>query len=135
MTLKEIGQRLIKQDNRCTANPMFCVQIKVREIGYDSAYSDNTCWYDSANEVAIYDDDKDFKEPTGIDWEQFGYKDRWETVMVAFSEQGCEEFIERAHDLRRQAFRGEVRIYVQSFNRCAEMIYIRESLIKEGRLT
>lgn len=33
------------------------------------------------------------------------------------------------HNDRRRAFRGEVEIYVDSFNRCPEMIAIREALM------
>lgn len=123
--LKKIGERLRTQDNRMTQNPMFCVQIKVRDIGYDSAYSQNSCWWDSANEECVY------KEPKNLDgWEEFGYVDRWETVMVSFTEEGCKEYLELdGHNVRRKAFGGEVRIYVESFNRCPEMITIREAIM------
>lgn len=80
-----IGHQLRTQDNRITANPMFCVQVKVRDVGYDYSFSDTACWLDGANEDVIYDDDADFKEPEGDQWEKFDYKDRWETVMVIVS--------------------------------------------------
>lgn len=128
--LFEIGERLRTQDNRCTQNPMFCVQIKHRDVGYDSAYAANKCWHDSAGGQTIYDDDPDFKEPEGEEWDEFGYVDRWETVMVSFTEKGCEEYLElNGHNDRRRAHRGEVRIYAESFNRCPEMIAIREYLL------
>lgn len=130
MTLLEISERLRTQDNRITAAPMFCVQIKVRDVGYDAAYSDRRCWNDSANCETIYDDDKDFKEPEGEEWDEFGYVDRWETVMVAFTEKGCEEYLNRnGHNDKRRAHKGEVRIYVESFNRCPEMIAIRDYIM------
>lgn len=126
-----ISEQLKTQDNRCTQNPMFCVQIKRRDVGYDSAYAANKCWNDSSNNKTIYNDDKDFKgEPEGSEWDEFGYLDRWETVMVAFTEKGCEEYLRlNGHNDRRQAHNGEVRIYVESFNRCPEMIAIREALM------
>ena len=129
--LLAISERIKTQDNRITQNPMFCVQIKVRDVGYDWAYADGHCWRDSANEITIYDDDKDFKgEPEGDEWDKFGYRDRWETVMVAFTEKGCEEYLElNGHNDRRRAHNGEVQIYVESFNRCPEMIAIREALM------
>ena len=129
--LKEISERIKTQDNRCTANPMFCVQIKQRDVGYDSAYATSTCWHDSANQETIYDDDKDFRgAPEGDEWEEFGYVDRWETVMVAFTEKGCEEYLALdGHNVKRRAHNGEVRIYVESFNRCPEMLNIRELLL------
>lgn len=128
--LQAISERLKTQDNRVTMNPMFCVQIKVRDEGYDWEYCDTYCWRDSANDDTVYDDDADFKEPEGDEWEKFGYRDRWETVMVAFTEEGCKEYLElNGHNDRRRAHRGEVRIYVQSFNRCPEMIAIRDALM------
>ena len=109
---------------------MFCVQIKVRDVGYDSSYATGICWYNSEKEQAKYDDDKRFKEPKERGWYKSGYKDRWETVMVAFTQKGCEEYLElNGHNDKRRAFRGEVRIYAESFNRCPEMLAIREALI------
>lgn len=131
--LRITAENLRTQDNRCTADPMFCVQIKVRDVGYDSAYSDNRCWHDSANEQTIYDDDPDFKEPEGDEWDKFGYLDRWETVMVAFTQAGCEEYLRlNGHNDRRRAHNGEVRIYAESFNRCPEMLAIRAFLLASG---
>ena len=130
--LQKIADRLRTQDNRITANPMFCVQIKRRDVGYDSDYATGRCWHDSANGETIYDDDKEFESPPkGNQWDEFGYVDRWETVMVAFTEAGCEEYIRLdGHNCRSRAHNGEVRIYVESFNRCPEMIAIREFLMK-----
>jgi len=109
-----------------TMNPMFCVQKKHRDEGYDAAYACNLCWRDSANDITIYDDDKDFAgPPTEDEWEEFGYVDRWDTVMVAFTEEGCQEYLRQdGHNL------GETRIYVMSFNRCPEMILVRDMLLE-----
>ena len=124
--LLAISERLKTQDNRITQNPMFCVQEKIRDVGYDTAYFHNKCWLDSANETTIYDDDKDFKDaPEGDEWEEFGYRDRWQTVMVAFTEVGCQQYM----NLNGHNHRGELRIYVESYNRCPEMIAIREALM------
>ena len=134
--LQQIGQRINTQDNRITQNPMFCVQIKRRDVGYDSKYVDNHCWVDSANNETIYDDNPDFNDDKmamcemSPDWDEFGYVDRWETVMVAFTEEGCNEYLRlNGHNDKARAFRGEIRIYVESFNRCLEMIAIREHLM------
>jgi hypothetical protein len=127
--ISEISQRLRAQDARGTQHPMFCLQIKARDVGYDPAYANNFCWLDSANETTVFDDDPGFKEPEGEEWEQFGYVDRWETVMVAFTEGGLNQYMEAdGHNVRRRAFRGETRIYVESFHRCREMIAVREGL-------
>jgi hypothetical protein len=125
--LASIGYQLRTQDNRITQNPMFCVQEKRRFVGLDSAYSENRCWHDSANQITVYDDDEDFKEPEGNEWDEFGYIDQWFTVMVAFTEAGCEEYLRlNGHNLK------EPRIYVESFNRCPEMIAIRDALISNA---
>lgn len=125
--LLPIGNRLLTQDNRITKNPMFCVQEKRRLVGLDSAYAERRCWYDSANDYTIYDDDDGFMgPPTGKEWDEFGYIDQWFTVMVAFTEVGCEEYLR----LNGHNHRGETRIYVESFNRCPEMILIREKLME-----
>lgn len=126
--LSQIGERLKTQDNRCTVNPMFCVQERRRLVGLDSDYSENRCWYDTASDEVIYDDDKDFKgPPEGEEWNEFGYVDQWFTVMVAFTEEGCKEYLRlNGHNLKHP------RIYVESFNRCPEMIAIREALIRKA---
>lgn len=133
--LIECGERLRTQDNRITANPMFCVQIKRRDVGYDASYSGCLCWHDSAGERTIYDDDEDFKgAPEGEEWDEFGYQDRWETVMTALTEKGCEEYLDlNGHNDRRRAYKGEVRIYVESFCRCPEMIAIRNWLMENAK--
>lgn len=120
--LKEIGEHLKTQDNRITQNPMFCVQVKVRDSGYDADYSDTRCWWNPSRMVCQYDDEpKDLKGWDG----PYGYKDRWETVMVAFTEAGCKEYLR----LNGHNHHGEKRIYVESFNRCPEMIAIRDALM------
>jgi hypothetical protein len=111
--LSEIGERLRTQDNRITENPMFCVQTHRRDVVPDG-FSDETVWVLDGEEV---DADTDGAEEYGIRW-------RWETVMVAFTEEGCKEYLrQNGHNL------SEPRIYVESFNRCPEMIAIREWLM------
>lgn len=134
--LSLIGEKLRTQDNLMTQNPMFCVQMKVRDCGFDVAYSKSRCWWNAGKLETVYDDDPDFKEPEGDGWEKLGYEDRWETVMVAFTEAGCNQYMELdGHNVKRRAFRGETRIYVESFNRCPEMIAIRNFLIAQPNPT
>lgn len=121
--LPSITERLKTQDNRATAEPSFCVQVKVRDVGYDANYSDsdNSVWIDmQSGEFEECD-----KDTPGA--EQFGYKDRWETVMVAFTEAGAQDYIrQNGHN-----HRGELRIYTESFRRCEEMIAIRAFLMTD----
>ncbi len=128
MSLTEIAERLRTQDNRMTQHPMWCVQILVRDIGYDANYTDNVCWVNQYDGETSYDE-----QDTTNGWDEFGYVDRWETVMVCFTEQGCKDYMELdGHNVKRRAHNGQVRFYVESFNRCNEMIEIRKALM-EGR--
>lgn len=125
--LLAIGERLRTQDNRMTSHPMFCLQILVRDTGYDVAYADDDgrCWWSAEQLECVYEEPAD---TTG--WEEFGYKDRWETVMVALTEEGLNEYMRLdGHNVKRRAHNGQTRIYVESFNRCPEMIAVRESLM------
>lgn len=115
--LRAIAARLKTQDNRITAEPMFCVQEKRREYGYDPQWVDDHVWLDA----------KDGYQETAEDTPgavKTGYRDAWHTVMVAFTEGGCEAYL-RANGHNH----GETRIYVKSFRRCAEMIAIRAWLM------
>lgn len=113
-----------------TAAPMFCLQILRRDVGYDTAFVDERCWHDLANDAVVYDDDPDFQHPSGADWVESGYVDRWETVMVAFTEQGLLDYMDLdGHNVEVWAFRGQWRIYVESFNRCQEMLDVRNHLM------
>lgn len=117
-TLRDIAKRLREQDNRSTAEPMFCVQEKHRDRGYDPAYSADTIW------INMQSGDYEEVPPETPGAEEFGYQDRWETVMTCFTEEGCKEYLERnGHNLK------ETRIYVESFHRCPEMIRIRHALL------
>jgi len=117
--LLDIAARLRTQDNRCTAEPMFCVQEKKRDIGYDAAYSaGDTVW------INMEGGNYETVPPNTPKAEEFGYKDRWETVMVCFTEEGCKDYLrQNGHN------HGETRIYVESFRRCDEMIRIRAWLM------
>jgi len=126
-SLSAIANRLKTQDNRCTSNPMFCVQILVRDVGYDPNYATETVW------VNMDSGDYEEVQPGALGAEEFGVKERWETVMVAFTEGGCEEYLrQNGHNVKRQAHKGQIRIYVESWNRCPEMIAIRDFLLASG---
>lgn len=116
-----IGERLRTQDNRCTAEPMFCVQEFHKDIGYDADYTDDVVWIDMSN------GESEEVEPESPGAEKFGYKERWETVMVAFTEAGCNEYIR----LNGHNHSGKLRIFTESFRRCPEMIAIREMLMRK----
>lgn len=115
--LAEIAARLQTQDNRCTENPMFCVQTKRRDLVPDG-FSSDSIWVLDGEEV---DEGTEGAE-------EYYVRERWETVMVAFTEDGCKEYLrQNGHNLT------EPRIYVESFNRCPEMIAIRKALLDLGK--
>lgn len=118
--LLDISDRLRTQDNRATAEPMFCVQEQVRDVGYDAKYADgNTVWID------MQSGDYEEAPPYTAGAEEFGLKERWETVMVCFTEEGCLDYLrQNGHN-----HKGKTRIYVESFRRCDEMIEIRHWLM------
>jgi len=122
--LSDIGERLRTQDNRYTKWPMFCLQIKVRDCGYHSDYAQGKVWFDEEGmEVA----------PKTKGAQKAGYRDRWETVMVAFTEQGLKDYMRQdGHNVKALAHNGETRIYVESFRRCEEMIRIRRFLMQNA---
>lgn len=130
--LKLVRRNLRTQDNRATSWPMFAVQQKRRDYGYDPDYTDNIAWIDQYNDygkapteaecaasgyVPEPDEptheqlDKKYEEtgdePDG--WTRTGYVDRWEFVTACFTEQGCKDYLEiDGHNLN------EPRIYVYS---------------------
>lgn len=123
--LQDIVDRIKTQDNRCTESPIFLLQIKKRDVGYDPNYCDgDTVWIDMES--------GDYQE-TNADAEgsiEFGYRDRWETVMFAFTEHGIIDYMEaNGHNVLRRAHNGEYQIYADSLFRCREMIRIREYLL------
>ena len=123
-----IGHRLQTQDNRCTADPMFCVQGRRRIYGLDPQWVDDVVWID------IEDGTTEVDEPEGGEETQYvlrsGYVDIWETLAVCFTEDGCKQHLElNGHNYRRYK---EVRIYVESFRRNPEMQAIRDHLMQKG---
>ena len=115
--LLKVRDSLKTQDNRCTDNPMFCVQEKVVVTGMDPAWTDEHKYLDPDDCSEV---DSGF--PGAV---KTGYIEYWKTVMVAFTEEGCKEYIrQNGHNLN------EPRIYVESFNRCPEMISIRKTIME-----
>jgi len=123
IALAEIGERLRTQDNLCTADPMFCVQEKKTVYGLDPQWTDNPVWIDTEDGVWEVPEPEDGEETELI--KQTGKFEYWETVMVSFTNAGCQEYLR----LNGHNHRGETRIYVESFRRCPEMIAIREYLM------
>lgn len=114
---------LLTQDNQCTAEPMFCVMEEVTVYGMDPQWSDEELWIDTsdgAHEVPAPSDGEETE--TIIKTGKHVYK---KVVMVAFTEEGAKEYLrQNGHN-----HRGKTSLYVESFNRCPEMIAIRALLM------
>lgn len=133
-----ISERLHSQDNRCTAHPCFCVQVLERIGPMLPEYSDTRMYHNHEHCETYYPERPDPEEwkrlnkldeagdlPDGIT--AGGYVEKWKTVQVCFTEDGCNQYLERdGHNLRHYF---GVRIYVESFHRNSEMLAIREALL------
>jgi len=115
--LLAIAARLKTQDNRATDNPMFSAQEKCREYGYAGDYACDYVWIGEDCELG--------EVPEGTPGaRQVYYKEVWRTVMIAFTEKACENYLRQ----NRHHF-GETRIYAHTLYRNYEMIAIRKWLM------
>lgn len=130
-SLKEIGELIRTQDNRITDQPMFIVQEKVRDYGFEPLYSDDYEWLDEEGCIADPDQAEELEkgEADGkliINWTKTYYRERWEFVMGCFTEQGCEDFLKiDGHNHK------ETRIYAQGTYRNHEFQEVRKALMVE----
>ena len=132
--LKELGKEILTQDNRITDAPLFIVQQKKVDWGYDHSYSEDYKWINSMEDYIEAEDDKaeeldsleDRLESTG-DWEKVHYCERWEFVTACFTEKGCKDYLAiNGHNL------SETRIYADSSYRNNEYRMVRDFLISLG---
>ena len=138
--LRDIAANLAIQDNRCTSDPQFLVQKKVRQTGQDLDYCDDYIWLDCYNdykEVTDFERIKRLEELEGKypltkdeegelnDYLKTGYVDRWETVQTFFTEVEADRYI-AANSHRREE---KLRTYVEWGGRNPEGIAIRNFLL------
>lgn len=116
--LQTVAERLRTQDNQITANPIFVVQQRIRDYGYEPKWAEGTAWIDGQGEEITAPDD----EAT-----ETGYRDRWEFVQPFFTEAAARAYIKaNQHNLR------ECRVYVASGFRNAEWAMVRDLLLNPG---
>lgn len=137
--LLAIGDHLRTQDNRCTSNPMFCIQVCERIGPIDPTYGTGHRMYHNHQESETYYPDR----PDPEEWARLNalddkgnlpesvtagdYFEKWTTVQTCFTEDGCKQHLElNGHNYRH--YYG-TRIYVESFHRNPEMLAIREFLM------
>lgn len=130
--MARIKHDLLNQDNRCTADPVFQVQILVAYPGFPEDWYDEKCWYDphdpdERNGGWIYDDPPEDM----ADIEGFSYRTSWKTVAEFFTLNGAEHYMKiNGHNVVREAHDGKTRIYVDSMFRNNEMNAIRQFIME-----
>lgn len=130
--LPETAEWLKTQDNRATAVPIFAVQERVRDYGYDTTWGGASVWIDGANDNVEADAEEarilDAQEVLGEvpeEWTRVGYVDRWEFVQPFFTEAAANAYIEaNRHNLT------DPRTYVYSGHRNPEWREVRDLLLR-----
>lgn len=142
--LAELSLELHTQDNRITADPLFCVQQQRTVWGMAEGYSDDFKWFDANDPESHYEEDEiyaEIREHHGIDEcldlqidpEDFGYKKvyfkrYWDFVTAHFTEKAADRYLqENAHNLDNP------RVFVTSQYRCDEWNRVRKFLMGEQR--
>lgn len=138
-SLLAIGEKLRTQDNRMTRDPMFCVQVCERIGPIMPEYGSGELMFHDHHETETYYKDgfdpekwKELKElhemgdlPDNIT--AASYVEKWITVQVCFTEDGCKRHLElNGHNYRHHH---GTRIYAESFYRNPEMLEIRAALL------
>lgn len=148
--LQELAEELRTQDNRITAEPLFCVQTKRKvwtsdEFDYDGFeyYDTSACEFCDEDDIVAYleelrqeaiengtydsdSDDYEFDPEYPQDpFVQAFYKVHYETVTVHFTEKAANSYMEsNRHNLN------DPRVYVTSQYRAREWNRVREILLK-----
>ncbi|SDZ95374.1 hypothetical protein [Marinobacterium iners] len=139
--IRDMATLITTQDNRITADPLFCVFQK-REIVTDADYGyDRIVWCsdegEADDETAQHldelreDVDSDHWHESeikldGVEWRRLAVKKIDEFVTACFTEQGCKDFLAiNGHNLRKPF------IYVTSLFRNEEMKALRNWIMSQ----
>ena len=125
----EIGRRIIadaRDNDHCTASPLFCVEKRRIVTGIDTDYTDSIAWIDEDGH--ILDDDEatpleSAYDETGEvpdDYTRTGYMEKWEHVDTYLTPQAAEARINEGKDGR---------VNVNSAYRNSEMRAVRDFLM------
>lgn len=127
--LAQMAQQLKTQDNAITLEPIFVVEQKQRDYGYDPEYAEQTGYHDKEDPEKPVFTDVEYQAHLAIggeELEEIGWKDRWEFVQPFLTRLGAESYIQaNQHNLR------ETRIFVHSAFRNFEWQAIREMLLTQ----
>ena len=129
----ELRDRLNRQDNAATADPLFIVQQRVREYGYDPYWASDFAWIREGDEL----DEEEAAvceathAETGADKineaDRTGYQDRFVFVTACLTRQAAEDYIE--HMRHRLC---DPRVYVETAYRNHELLRLRKWLMGES---
>lgn len=130
LTLPKIAERMAASDSRATAHPIYIVQQRVRDYGYDPQFDGEVAWVQADEGCEVDDEEAERLEreyrATGkqpVEFVRTCYVDRWEFVTACVSERGCEEYIRaNGHNLT------DPRIYVASGHRNREWQTLRREI-------
>lgn len=129
--LKGISEAIKTQDNRITADPLFCVYEKRRIYGMDPDFTyDGYEWVnregtDREGYKTLEDAIKDGCDE--VKMEKVYYVEVSEFVNAHFTERGADQFIKiNRHNLTNPY------VYVTSLWRCEEMKAVRQLLMESG---
>lgn len=121
-TLIPIANELAAQDNLATANPIFTVQQRRRDYGYDPSWGGEMVWLDEDGEEQP---DGPADEYQRVQWHWVGFKDRMEFVTACLTRKGCEDYIKlNGHNLT------DPRIFVEGGARNEEWRAVRAALAR-----
>jgi hypothetical protein len=142
--LLRMSRDMNTQDNRCTSDPIFLLQVKV-VTDADPECSDNVCWHNPEYCETVYDTpptSKDCGDDEGTwvwdedggdeqeGWYKKAYRTHWETVRWSFTLKDLEDHMElNGHNIKRQAHNGEWRTYVDHMGRLPGMQAVRKFLM------
>ena len=128
-----LANRLKTQDNRITANPLYCVQQKRRIYGIDLEYDPQILYQwaedpDYSWETREEAEQELLKDDISLDdfekyIQEVGYIDIWEFVTAHLTEKAAQLYIDQnKHNLKSP------RIFVSSQYRCHEFNNVIEHL-------
>lgn len=130
--IKNIGTLIQNQYNRGIDQPIFLVQQKVKEWGYNIDYGDDFAWVEnkSGNYREANEEEHNALQALAAacektpGWNRLRFRYKWEFVTACFTEQGCKDYIkENGHNMK------EARIYAWSSSGNVEFQAVRRAII------
>ena len=119
----DLAKRIQNQNNYHTQYPAYCVQEKHRIYGMDPMWGQDMV-YMNIDGDGVWEEVDDPEEDDLEELEEIYYMDRWNTVQTFLTEEGAKDYMET----KKHRHSGELRLYVESWHNCWEMIDLYEWL-------